>query len=93
MTQDKAPKPRFVTKKKRRDPLIGATIAGKYQIIDKLGEGGMGSVYRASQQPNKRMIAVKVLLNKLVEDDMEDRRFDQEARAVYKMQHPNTDTI
>ncbi|MEE2904237.1 MAG: protein kinase [Myxococcota bacterium] len=93
MTQDNASKPRLVTKKKRRDPLIGATIAGKYQIIDKLGEGGMGSVYRASQQPIERMVAVKVLLNKLVDDDMAVRRFDQEARAVSKMQHPNTVTI
>ena|GEM_PF-1322210 len=93
MTQDNSPKPRFVTKKKRRDPLLGATIAGKYKIIDKLGEGGMGSVYRASQQPIERMVAVKVLLNKLVDDDMAVRRFDQEARAVSKMQHPNTVTI
>ena len=93
MTQENAPKPRIATKKRRPDPLIGTTIAGKYKIIDKLGEGGMGSVYRASQQPIERLVAVKVLLNKLVDDDMAVRRFDQEARAVSKMQHPNTVTI
>ncbi|MFO0727051.1 MAG: protein kinase [Myxococcota bacterium] len=75
------------------DPLIGYTLAGKYNIIKKLGEGGMGSVYQASQIPIDRMVAVKVLLGKLAQDEVAVKRFEQEARAVSKMQHPNTVTI
>lgn len=80
-------------RKRKVDPLLGATLAGKYKIIDKLGEGGMGTVYRATQMPIDRLVAVKVLLGKLAEDEVAVRRFEQEARAVSKMQHPNTVTI
>jgi serine/threonine protein kinase len=75
------------------DPMIGSTLAGKYKIIKKLGEGGMGSVYQAQQQPIERMVAVKVLLGKLAQDEVAVKRFEQEARAVSRMQHPNTVTI
>jgi serine/threonine-protein kinase len=73
--------------------MIGSTLAGKYKIIKKLGEGGMGSVYQALQQPIERMVAVKVLLGKLAQDEVAVKRFEQEARAVSRMQHPNTVTI
>lgn len=75
------------------DPMLGRTFAGKYKIQKKLGEGGMGSVYQAQQEPIDRLVAVKVLLGKLAEDDIAVKRFEQEARAVSKMQHPNTVTI
>lgn len=75
------------------DPMLGTNLAGKYKIIKKLGEGGMGSVYTAQQMPMDRMVAVKVLLGKLAQDEVAVRRFEQEARAVSKMQHPNTVTI
>ncbi|MCK6549273.1 protein kinase, partial [Myxococcota bacterium] len=77
----------------RIDPLVGTLLAGKYKIIKKIGEGGMGSVYIADQQPIDRKVAVKVLLGKLAEDDVAVKRFEQEARAISKMQHPNTVTI
>ncbi len=73
--------------------MIGSTLAGKYNIIKKLGEGGMGTVYQASQMPIDRLVAVKVLLGKLAQDEVAVKRFEQEARAVSKMQHPNTVTI
>ncbi len=75
------------------DPMIGRTFAGKYKIQKKLGEGGMGSVYSANQEPIDRLVAIKVLLGRLAEDDVAVKRFEQEARAVSKMQHPNTVTI
>lgn len=78
---------------KFRDPLIGQLLAGKYRVIEKIGEGGMGSVYTASQEPFDRIVAVKVLLGKLAEDTIAVKRFEQEARAISKMQHPNTVTI
>lgn len=75
------------------DPMLGRSFAGKYKILKKLGEGGMGSVYQAQQEPIDRMVAIKVLLGRLAEDDIAVKRFEQEARAVSKMQHPNTVTI
>src|SRR5262245_37097163 len=77
----------------RVDPLIGTVFAGKYKIIKKIGEGGMGSVYIADQEPIDRKVAIKVLLGKLAEDEVAVKRFEQEARAISKMQHPNTVTI
>jgi serine/threonine-protein kinase len=73
--------------------MIGTQFAGKYKITKKLGEGGMGSVYQAVQNPIDRMVAIKVLLGKLAQDEVAVKRFEQEARAVSKMQHPNTVTI
>ena len=68
-------------------------IAGKYKILKKIGEGGMGSVYIANQDPIDRKVAVKVLLGKLAEDEIAVKRFEQEAKAISRMQHPNTVTI
>src|SRR2546430_13280651 len=68
------------------DPLLGATLVGKYKIQKKLGEGGMGTVYLAKQMPIDRLVAVKVLLGKLAEDEIAVKRFEQEARAVSKIQ-------
>jgi len=76
-----------------KDRLLGALLAGKYRISQKIGEGGMGAVYIATQEPIDRKVAVKVLLGKLAEDDIAVKRFEQEARAISKMQHPNTVTI
>ncbi len=80
-------------KKKRQDQLVGQLLAGKYKILKKIGEGGMGSVYIANQEPIDRKVAVKVLLGKLAEDEIAVKRFEQEAKAISKMQHPNTVTI
>lgn len=78
---------------KRIDKMIGAVLAGKYEILKKIGEGGMGSVYIANQKPFDRRVAVKVLLSKLAEDEIAVKRFEQEARAISRMQHPNTVTV
>ena len=73
--------------------LIGQTLAGKYVVTGELGAGGMGAVYRAVQMPIEREVAVKVLKSDLSEDEMAAARFEQEARAVSRLQHPNTITI
>ncbi len=77
----------------RPDRLLGTRIAGKYKMLKKIGEGGMGSVYIANQEPIDRKVAVKVLLSKLAEDEVAVKRFEQEARAISRMSHPNTVTI
>jgi serine/threonine protein kinase len=73
--------------------LIGTYLAGKYRILQKLGEGGMGVVYIANQEPIDRKVAVKVLLSSLAGDEVAVKRFEQEAKAISRMRHPNTVTI
>jgi len=70
--------------------LIGREIAGRFRILAKLGEGGMGAVYRGEQISLKRAVAVKVLRPELSQNQMLLRRFSAEAEAVAKLDHPNT---
>jgi len=73
--------------------LVGREIAGRYRIVKKLGEGGMGAVYRGEQLSLKRAVAVKVLKPELGSNQMILRRFNAEAEAVAKLSHPNTVNI
>ena len=72
------------------DPLIGETIAGRYLIEVRLGEGAMGSVYRARHVKVGRPFAVKVLHPELLSDKKVMQRFEREALAVSRLNHPNT---
>jgi len=73
--------------------LIGREIAGRYRILAKLGEGGMGAVFRAEQISLKRTVAVKLLRPEILGNQMLLRRFNIEAEAVAKLNHPNTVNI
>jgi tRNA A-37 threonylcarbamoyl transferase component Bud32 len=73
--------------------LIGREIAGRYRVLDKLGEGGMGAVFRAEQISLKRTVAVKLLRPDVSANQMLLRRFNAEAEAVAKLNHPNTVNI
>jgi serine/threonine-protein kinase len=66
----------------------GATI-GNYQIIEKVGSGGMGSVYKAYQPALGRYVAIKVLPPQTAGDPSFAERFALEARAVGKLRHPH----
>jgi tetratricopeptide (TPR) repeat protein len=69
--------------------LLGATIAGRYTLDAVIGEGGMGSVYRASQSvPVKRQVALKLIKSGMDSDAML-ARFDAERQALALMDHPN----
>jgi serine/threonine-protein kinase len=70
--------------------LAGKEIAGRYRILTKLGEGGMGAVYRGEQISLRRAIAVKLLRPELSANPTLLRRFSAEAEAVAKLSHPNT---
>ncbi len=70
--------------------LAGKEIAGRYRILTKLGEGGMGAVYRGEQISLRRTVAVKLLRPELSANPMLLRRFSAEAEAVAKLSHPNT---
>jgi serine/threonine-protein kinase len=70
------------------DPLIGATI-GNYKIKNKLGEGGMGSVYMAEHPLIGKRVALKILHAEFSGKEDVVKRFFQEAKAVNDIQHPN----
>jgi eukaryotic-like serine/threonine-protein kinase len=75
------------------DPLIGHLIDGKYELVAKLGEGGMSVVYRARRSHIGDDVAVKILLGKFVKDEAALARFRREARAAAMLRHPNVITI
>jgi serine/threonine protein kinase len=64
-----------------------------YEIISKIGEGGMGVVYKAKDSHLDRFVAIKVLPNKSIEDPTRKARFVQEAKAASALNHPNIITI
>lgn len=75
------------------DPLIGHVLADKYEILEMIGKGGMGSVYRARHQMMDRLVALKMLHAELAQDDSSVKRFQQEAKAASHLSHPNLITL
>jgi len=75
------------------DPLVGHTLDGKYRLEERLGIGGMGTVYRARHLLIDRPVAVKVLNPRFVEDEAARTRFQREARAAGRLQHVNAVTV
>ena len=71
--------------------LIGAEVDnGEYRIVERIGTGGMGSVYKAEQPSMNRMVAIKVLHAKFADRHDLVARFRREARAMSQLSHPNT---
>ena len=73
-----------------KDPRVGLIFEDRYRIEGVLGRGGMGTVYRATQLSVGRPVAIKVLNAALVTDLTTIARFQQEARSVAALRHPNT---
>jgi serine/threonine-protein kinase len=65
------------------------TISDRYELGDRLGSGGMSTVYKATDRVLERMVAVKILAEHLSDDDKFVARFRREALAVAKLIHPN----
>jgi serine/threonine protein kinase len=72
--------------------MIGARL-GPYEITAKLGEGGMGEVYRATDTKLEREVAIKVLPSGLTADKERLARFEREARLLARLHHPNIASI
>ncbi|MFC1559367.1 protein kinase, partial [Gemmatimonadota bacterium] len=72
--------------------MIGTRI-DRYQIIEKIGEGGMGAVYKAVDQRLKRTVAIKFLPESYSEDESAVQRFENEARAAAALDHPNIGVV
>jgi serine/threonine-protein kinase len=71
----------------------GVTEVGKYRIVEQVGEGAMGVVYRARDPVLNRTVAIKVMSDSLARDDELRGRFLREAQAAGSLQHPNVITI
>ncbi len=71
-------------------PWTGRVIDGRYRLVEKLGEGGMGTVYKVEHVRMGKVLALKVLRPDLAIDKKLKARFHQEARVVSKLSHPNT---
>ncbi|MCL1630906.1 Stk1 family PASTA domain-containing Ser/Thr kinase [Sporolactobacillus sp. CPB3-1] len=69
--------------------MIGKRVGGRYQIISRLGEGGMAIVYKAKDLILDRFVAVKTLRPELADDEEFVRRFHREAESVTSLSHPN----
>ena len=72
---------------------VERTIDGKYRLNALIGKGGMGAVYRATDLRLSREIAMKILIGNMFGDSQAIRRFEREARASARLQHPNIITI
>jgi serine/threonine-protein kinase len=80
-----------VTQARPNDPFIGREILnGEFRILQRIGTGGMGSVYKAQQPEMNRMVAIKILHPKLTNRQDLASRFRREARAMAQLTHPNT---
>ncbi|MBI5548012.1 MAG: serine/threonine protein kinase, partial [Deltaproteobacteria bacterium] len=78
------------------DPLLGQVLNERYRIVDCIGAGGMGRVYRAVQMPLGRIVAIKVVIPKLAADGQDPqflKRFFLEASITSKLSHPHTITV
>jgi serine/threonine protein kinase/tetratricopeptide (TPR) repeat protein/TolB-like protein len=73
-------------------PIVGRVL-GHYRVLEQIGAGGMGLVFRASDQQLERDVAIKVLSRGMLADEEARKRFRHEALALAKLNHPNIGTV
>src|SRR5262245_36506635 len=72
-----------------QDPWLGRSVAGRYLVVEKIGDGGMGAVYRGRHQVIDREVAIKFLHVRHTQDPKSRQRFLGEARAANQINHEN----
>lgn len=75
------------------DPFIGMTVGGRFAVLERLGAGSMGTVYRARHDRMKRDVALKVVRSDRLVDPQAKGRFQQEAQATSLLTSPHTVTV
>ncbi len=75
------------------DPYVGAVFAHKYLVHEKVGEGGMGAVYKASTLDVGRTVALKIMHERYFGDHLALKRFEREAKLASALDHPNSIVI
>ncbi len=69
--------------------MIGKILNNRYEIIEKIGEGGMAEVYKARCKVLNRFVAIKVLKNEYINDETFVEKFKRESQAAASLSHPN----
>tara|TARA_B100001750_G_scaffold152915_2_gene122593 strand:- start:239 stop:1393 length:1155 start_codon:yes stop_codon:yes gene_type:complete len=72
------------------DSYVGREVAGQFRIVERIGSGGMGAVYKAEQPQMNRHVAIKILHSRYLSRKDLVSRFRREARAMSHLSHPNT---
>ncbi len=78
-----------VPRVERTDQFLDQELEGRYRIIERLGEGGMSTIYRAQQIEGGPDVGIKILHDELIHDQDQRERFEREARALFGLEHPN----
>src|SRR5262249_27009111 len=78
------------TTQKAADSMVGKVLAGRYEVVKKLGAGGMGAVDQGRQMSLDRMVALKVIHAGIADNPDAGKRFDREMQATAKIEHANT---
>ena len=73
--------------------MIGNLLRGRYRLEERIGSGGMSTVYRAFDETLERWVAIKVLHQTMEDDPIQLERFRREARTVARLSHPNVVTV
>jgi serine/threonine protein kinase len=84
-----APPPAEPTFEPSVDRLSPGRMFGGYELVAKIGQGGMGEVYKARQVSLDRVVAIKILAKALYDNDEFIKRFEREAKAIARITHPN----
>ncbi|HEV7555117.1 MAG TPA: protein kinase, partial [Kofleriaceae bacterium] len=77
----------------QQDPFIGRELDGRYTILERIGRGGMGMVYRADQHSVGREVAIKVVGSGWATDPDMIKRFLREAKLASRLSHPNAVSV
>ncbi|MFL5782733.1 MAG: protein kinase domain-containing protein [Thermoleophilaceae bacterium] len=73
--------------------MIGTLLNGRFRLDERIGSGGMSTVYRAFDETLERWVAIKLMHRSLSDDPLQQERFRREARAVARLSHPHVVTV